>query len=110
MEKVVIIVQSISPWASPIMAVPKQTQPGEPPWIRLCMNYRALNNLLLLLNKAHSKAKGVLTLVPLPKIDKMYAKLVDSNIYSTLDLRSGYYHIALLLQWGSLNSGRLLLD
>ena len=37
----------------------------------------------------------MLILVPLPKIDEMYAKLASSSIYSTLDLRSGYYHIAL---------------
>ena len=59
------------------------------------MDYCALYNLLLLVAKTHSKAKGVLTLVPLPKIDEMYAKLAGSSIYSILDLRSGYYHIAL---------------
>ena len=59
------------------------------------MDYRALNNLLLPVTKAHPKAKGVLTLVSLPKIDEMYVKLASSSIYSALDLRSGYYHIAL---------------
>ena len=60
------------------------------------MDYQALNNFLPLVTITHSKAKGVLTLVPLPKIDDgMYAKLAGSVIYSTLDLRSGYYHIAL---------------
>ena len=34
-------------------------------------------------------------MVPLPKIDEMYVKLAGSSIYSTLDLRSGYYHITL---------------
>ena len=33
-------------------------------------------------------------MVPLPKIDEMYAKLAGSSIYSTLDLKSGY-HIVL---------------
>ena len=32
---------------------------------------------------------------PLPKIDKMFAKLNRSRIFSTIDLRSGYYHIGL---------------
>ena len=59
------------------------------------MDYQALNNLLLLATKAHSKAKGVLILVSLPKIDEIYAKLASSSIYSSLDLRGGYYHIAL---------------
>ena len=34
-------------------------------------------------------------MVPLPKIDEMYAKLKGSKFFSTIDLRSGYYHIAL---------------
>ena len=45
-----------------------------------------------LITKAHSKAKGVLNL---PKIDDIYAKLGSFSIYSALDWRSGYYHIAL---------------
>ena len=34
-------------------------------------------------------------MVPLPKIDEMYAKLKGAKFFSTIDLRSGYYHIAL---------------
>ena len=47
------------------------------------------------LKKAFSKAKGILTLVPLPKIDEIYARLKGSKIYSTFDMRSGYYHMVL---------------
>ena len=36
-----------------------------------------------------------LSLVPLPKIDEMYANLCGAKIFTTLDLLSGYYHIAL---------------
>ena len=36
-----------------------------------------------------------MSLIPLPKIDKMYANLCGAKIFTTLDLRSGYYHIRL---------------
>ena len=68
-----VIVRSVSPWASPIVIVPKRTAPGEPPKRRLCVDYRVVNSLLSPMKKAFSKAKGVLTLVPLPMIDEIYA-------------------------------------
>ena len=77
------------------MIVPKKTAPGEPPWHHMCVDYRILNSLLPHVDKAHSKAKGILTLVPIPKIDEIYAKLEGSTIYSTFDMRSGYYHLEL---------------
>ena len=95
LEKAGVIVRSVSPWASPIVVVPKRTAPGEPPKQRLCVDYRAINSLLPPVKKAFSKAKGVLTLVPLPKIDEIYARLKDSKIYSTFDMQSGYYHMVL---------------
>ena len=95
LEKARVIVRSVSPWASPIVVVPKRTAPGEPPKWRLCVDYRALNSLLPPVKKAFSKAKGILTLVPLPKIDEIYARLKNSTIYSTFDMRSGYYHMVL---------------
>ena len=95
LEKAGVIVRSVSPWASPIVVVPKRTALGEPPKRRLCVDYRALNSLLPPVKKAFLKAKGILTLVPLPKIDEIYARLKGSNIYSTFDMRSGYYHMVL---------------
>ena len=77
------------------MLYQSRSAPGEPPRQCLCIDYHALNKLLTQVTKAHSKAKGVLTLVPLPKIDEIYAKLKWSRIYTTLDLRSGYHHMAL---------------
>ena len=74
----------------------KAEQPGEPPRRRLCVDYRAINKLLPNSTKRWgSKAKGVITLVPLPKIDEIYAGLKGSTIYSTFDMRSGYHHMAL---------------
>ena len=75
LERAGVIQRSMSPWASPIVIVPKKTEPGEPPRRRMCVDYRMLNNLLPPVNKAHSKAKGIVTLVPLPKIDEIYAQL-----------------------------------
>ena len=91
LEKAGVIARSISPWASPIVVLPKKTEPGEPPRRRLCVDYRVINSLLPKVQKAHSKAKGVLTLVPLPQIDHIYARLKGSKIFSTFDLRSGYH-------------------
>ena len=39
--------------------------------------------------------KQTLQLIPLPKIDELYAKLKGNKVFSSLDLRSGYYHIRL---------------
>ena len=95
LEKAGVIVRSVSPWASPIVVVPKRSAPGEPPKRRLCVDYCAINSLLPPVKKAFSKPKGISTLVPLPKIDEIYACLKDSKIYSTFNMRSGYYHMVL---------------
>ena len=95
LEKARVIVRTVSPWASPIVMVPKRTAPGEPPKRRLCVDYQAVNSLLPPVIRAFSKAKGVLTLVPLPKIDEIYAQLKGSKIYSTFDMRSRYYNMVL---------------
>ena len=93
LEEAGVITRSVSPWASPIGIGPKKAEkPGEPPRRRLCVDYRAINKLLPTVQKVGSKAKGTSTLVPLPKID---AKLKDSTVYSTFDMRSGYYHMGL---------------
>ena len=81
------------------MVVPKTSQPGEPPSRSLPVDYRALNSLLSPVTKAHSKAKSVLTLVHLPKVDEIYARLNRSCIYSTFVMISGYHHIELSRQY-----------
>ena len=93
LEAAGIIVRSVSPRASPIVVVPKRSAPGEPPKRRMCVDYRALNKLLPPVKKAHSNAKGVSSLVPLPKIDEIYACLKGSKVFSTLDMCSGYHHV-----------------
>ena len=94
LERAGIITKSISPWASPVVIVPKKSAPGEPPQRRMCVDFRKLNKQLPEV-KNMSGGKGCISLVPLPKIDELYAKLQGYKVFSTLDLWSGYYHIGL---------------
>ena len=84
----------ISPWASPVVIVPKKSAPGEPPRRRMCVDYRRINKLQSEVTKADG-GKGCISLIPLPKIDKLYTKLKGYKVFSSLDLRSGYYHFGL---------------
>ena len=61
---------------------------------RLCVDYRKVNSLQQEVKRA-DKGTGCLSLYPLPKIDEMFAKLKGARFFSTIDLRSGYYHIGL---------------
>ena len=92
--RVGIIERSISPWASPVVIVPKKTAPGEAPRRRMCIDYRRINKLQPEVSKADI-GKGCISLIPLPKIDELYTKLKGHKVFSNLDLRSGYYHIGL---------------
>ena len=56
-----------------------------------CFRYSLLPSVV----KAHSKAQGVLSLAPFPKIYEVYTMLNGSTVYSLLDCTSGYHHIAL---------------
>ena len=89
-----IIERSISPWASPIVIVPKKSTPGKPPRRRMCVDYGKINKLQPEVTKADG-GKGCISLKLLPKIDKLYAKLKGYKVVSSLGLRSGYYHIGL---------------
>ena len=94
LERAGIITKSISPWASPVVIVPKKSAPGEPPQRRMCIDFRKLNKTQPEVHNMNG-GKGCISLVPLPKIDELYAKLQGYKIFSTLDLCSGYYHIGL---------------
>jgi hypothetical protein len=67
---------SSSPWAAPVIFVPKKdgTQ-------RMCMDYCALNEVTVM-NK-----------YPLPRIDDLFDQLRDKCVFSKIDLRSGYHHL-----------------
>ena len=94
LERAGVITKSMSKWASPIVVVPKKSAPGEPLKRRLCVDFRKVNELQQEVITA-GKTKGQISIHPLPKIDEMYVKLKGAKVFSTIDLRSGYHHIAL---------------
>ncbi|GJR63987.1 putative reverse transcriptase domain-containing protein [Tanacetum coccineum] len=67
---------STSPWGAPVLFVKKKD--GS---FRMCINYRELNK--------HT----VKNRYPLPRIDDLFDQLQGLNVYSKIDLRSGYHQL-----------------
>jgi hypothetical protein len=70
------ICQSTSPWACPLLFVEKKEKE-----MRLYVDYRPLN-VVTIKNK-----------YPLSCIDILFDQLVGAELFSKIDLRSGYYQI-----------------
>lgn len=71
-----IIRPSNSPYASPIVLIPKKN--GE---VRLCIDYRKVNEITIRDN------------LPTPVIDDHLDRLRDKCYFSCLDLTNGFYHV-----------------
>lgn len=73
-----IIRPSTSPWAAPVVIVPKPDGT-----IRLCVDYRKLNSVTKM------------DAYPIPSMEKMIDKIASAKYISTIDLTKGYWQIPL---------------
>jgi hypothetical protein len=71
-----LIWPSLSAWRSPVLFVDKSDGSS-----RLCTDYRRLNNVTI-------KNK-----YPLPKIEDLFDQLNGAQVFSKIDLRTGYHQL-----------------
>ena len=72
-----VVSPSSSPWASPIVIVPKKDGTK-----RVCVDYRKGVNRVFVQNS-----------YPLPNIDDIFASMGQARVFSCLDLKNGYHQI-----------------
>lgn len=77
-----IIEESISPYNSPLLIVPKKNQTGQTKW-RLVVDFRSLNK------------KVVDDKFPLTRLEDVLDKLGNAKYFSTLDMTSSFHQIPL---------------
>ena len=73
-----VIEPSISPWASPVVLVPKPDGST-----RMCVDYGKLNQICI--QDAH----------PLPHTQDVLDNMRGGKVFSTMDLKSGFWQMAL---------------
>uniref|UniRef100_A0AC35U463 Reverse transcriptase domain-containing protein n=1 Tax=Rhabditophanes sp. KR3021 TaxID=114890 RepID=A0AC35U463_9BILA len=73
-----VIRKSRSPWASPVILVPKKDKT-----IRMCVDFRRLNEVIKLDS------------YPLPNIEQLLLSLHNKKYFSTMDCTKGYWQIEL---------------
>ena len=90
-----VIERSMSPYAAPIIVVNQKCKLGAPLKEQKCLviDYWKLNQQLITAESAQNKSKGLLALIPTPKIEHIWYKLRKAKYLSAIDLRSGYHHI-----------------
>lgn len=72
------VIRPSSPWASPVVLVKKPDNTD-----RFCVDFRAVNSI----TKKDS--------YPLPRIDESLEALANSQLFSSMDLKSGYWQISM---------------
>lgn len=71
-----IVIPSNSPYSSPVVIVKKKSG-----GYRLCIDFRRLNKIV-------QRDR-----FPMPRIDDQLDKLVNANVFSTLDFKNGFFHV-----------------
>jgi hypothetical protein len=72
---------SSSPWGCPVLFMTKKDKD-----LHLCVDYRPLN------------AVTIKNKYPLPRIDILFDQLVGAQVFSKIDLHSGYYQIKIRIE------------
>lgn len=75
------IQRSVSPYAAPVMLVPKKGDPPNSPGTRMVINYRPLN------------AVTIVGEVPLPVIEDVLLCLQGAKWFTTMDMEQGFHQV-----------------